>query len=156
MIIVDTREPTDKIKSILSEMDYKYEWPEIRFEKLDHGDYLIDAKNNNLLISRKEIHDFCGNYTLLKPQLEQMRMQYDKTALLVEGEYDVIDGYIYLWRGNQKCRSCSYLTYSSFVTSQQLRGTYYYYTLNLKETILRLLYIHKYLPNDIKKAKKKS
>lgn len=145
MIIVDTREPTKKIGEILSTINFPYEFPEIRFEKLDHGDYYITGKKMNLLISRKTISDFCQSYILLHKQLKSMRELGEQTALMIEGTYIIRNGKIYLFRGNMLCPACSYLTYSSFLLSQQKYGTFILNTFNLEETILRILMIHKKL-----------
>jgi len=125
---------------------------------LEHGDYEINVHDYRLLISRKTISDFCGSYWILRRQLQEMRDQNVMTALLIEGDYYIRDGDIYLWRGNNLCRGCSYLTYSSFILSQQLNGTYYFHTMNLNETILRILYLHKKMDEKYrpKKRKKKS
>jgi len=158
MIIIDTREPTAEIRNIIAELPYKYDFPDIFFHKLDHGDYQITVHDRTMLISRKTMSDFCGSHWILRRQLEEMRSLNDEmmTALLIEGDYYIRDGDIYLWRGQNLCRGCSYLTYSSFILSQQLNGTMFFHTLNLSETILRVLYLHKKLEEKFRPKKKKS
>lgn len=155
MIVIDTREPTTEIRNIIAEMNYKYDFPDIIFHKLDHGDYKIEVHDRSMLISRKTVSDFCGSYWTLKRQLDVMRTLDTNTltALLIEGDYYIRDGDIYMWRGQQLCRGCSYLTYSSFILSQQMSGTYFFHTLSLKETILRILYLHKKLEEKFRPKK---
>ena len=143
-LIIDSREKKIKeIKDIVAKLDVAV--PEIEFKGLPLGDYLIQKGDECMLIERKSMADICGNYVELAPRMDKMRLAYENTALLTEGSYIVSEGYIMLWRGNRLTPSMNYRTYSSFIAGQQKRGSYYYHTMNLEESILRIIYIHDHL-----------
>lgn len=141
MITVDTREPTKALKKLFVRYKVPYE-----IRKLDYGDYLVENADRSLLIQRKTIGDFVGSYTGLKKQFAGMKTQCESTALLTEGNYVVKGGRICLWRGNVLAPTISYQTFSSTIASMQARGSYYYHTMSLAETVLRLASLESYLP----------
>lgn len=146
VLTCDTREGViPQIKNILAESNY--DLPEIQFKKLDVADYLLENDGITMLVERKNISDFAANYIELKPRMDRMRrLDYDYTALLIEGHYNIIDGYIYLWRGNQLTRSIPHKTLTNFIWSQQARGSYIIYTQDLKDTVNTLIETYWYLP----------
>lgn len=145
IIVMDTREPQDKIWEVIAGLDIVM--PEFKFEKLDYGDYLINNKNNQILIERKEIHDFCSTFGELKERFEHMRERCERTALIIEGNYRIHHGRLYLSRGRRgEEGSISAKTFFDFKLSLQERGSYFDFTNNLSETIRLLCYWHDYLP----------
>ena len=149
-IIVDTREHfIPQIKDLLVTSILGENIPEFRFACLgkDGGDYLLENEGHTALIERKSISDFVGSYRDLKPRLAFMRlMGYERTGLLLEGTYTVAQGMVWLYESNELKARMSYKTMSNFLTHQQELGTKLYHTMNLEETIWRLIYIHNYLP----------
>lgn len=141
MITIDTREPTKALIKLFVRYKIPYE-----LQKLDYGDYLLENGSRSLLIQRKTIGDFVGSYQGLKNQFAGMRVACDATALLTEGNYIVKGGRICIWRGNVLTPTISYKTFSSTIASMQARGAYYYHTMSLPETVLRLASLESYLP----------
>jgi ERCC4-type nuclease len=154
-LVIDNREPTKKIQTILDTWTGP-ELPDIKFKKLDLADYLIDSGSTQMLIERKQMNDFCANHVVLRKRMEKMREQFEHTALLTEGDYRVQGNDIFLWRGRQLAWSLSYDTFSSYIASQQARGSMYFHTQNLRESILRIVNLHNYLPRMGKSAIKKT
>lgn len=155
-IIIDSREKKiPEIKNILAEMDRIL--PDIQFKGLPLADYLLENSGNSILIERKAIGDFCANYVVLKDRMDKMRKtEYNYTALLIEGNYQVINGQICLWRGNRLTPSIPEKTFHKFVASQQARNSLYFHTQDLEETIDLMLNLHDYLPtmgiNPVRKS----
>ncbi len=147
MITIDTREHfIPQIKDLLATSIIGEGVPSFRFHCLPLADYLIENGNHTFLIERKSIADFAGSYRELKSRLAKMRkLDYERTGLLLEGTYTVANGSIWLYEGGQLHPRMSYRTMSNFLTHQQELGTRLYYTINLEETIWRLIHIHNYL-----------
>lgn len=144
-IIIDTREDQAAIWEELALLDVSF--PDFKFEKLDVGDFLIENGPEKLLIERKEIHDFCSTYGDLKDRMDRMRAQYDRTALLIEGYYTVQETTVMLWHGNHRLvPSIPHRTLTNFIASQQARGSYLFWTNDLKETLTQISHLHDYLP----------
>jgi ERCC4-type nuclease len=143
IITIDSREPQSEIWEIISDLDI--EIPEFKFACIPKGDYLLEAGYSSLLIERKEIHDFTGSFVDLKERMDEMRSKYERTALLLEGSYTVQDGMIMLWLGNVLVPSMNHKSFTNFIASQQARGSYFYRTNNLEETIRQLIFLHEYL-----------
>lgn len=146
-IIVDSREKfIPIIKDLLASTILGSDVPEFIFKGLSIGDYLLENDGHNMILERKSIQDFVGSYRELKSRLARMRkLDYERTALLLEGTYSVRDGMIWLREGNELKARMSYKTMSNFLTHQQELGTRLYHTMNLEETVWRLIYIHNYL-----------
>ncbi len=146
-ITVDTREKfTSAIKDLLSSSIIGSDVPEFIFKCLPIGDYLLENEGHTYLIERKNISDFVGSYRELKSRLARMRkLDYERTGLLLEGTYTVSQGMIWLREGSELRARMSYKTMSNFLTHQQELGTRLYHTMNLEETVWRLIYIHNYL-----------
>lgn len=147
-ITVDTREHfIPQIKDLLATSIIGEDIPEFEFKCLNLADYLILNGTHSALIERKSINDFVGSYRELKPRLAKMRkLDYERTGLLLEGTYIVNQGMVWLREGRELKARMSYKTMSNFLTHQQELGTKLYHTMNLEESIWRLIYIHNYLP----------
>ncbi len=149
MITVDTREKhISQIKSIIANMDptdIKL-CPEIKFQCLDLGDYHLENGDISLRVERKNISDFMGTYPKLKERLHDMRLRYDRTALLLEGVYSVRAGRVHVMEGNQLQGRMDYSTFSNFLAHQAEAHTWLIHTMTLEESIYRLIHIHNYLP----------
>lgn len=148
MITIDTREHlAPQIKDLLVTSIIGPEIPEVRFHCLSLGDYLLENGGHNILLERKSISDFCGSYKTLKERLANMRRtDYERIGLLLEGTYIINDGQIWLYEGSQLKPRMSYRAFSNFITHQEELGVRLYHTMNLEETIWRLIHIHNYLP----------
>lgn len=148
MITIDTREHlAPQIKDLLVTSIIGPEIPEVRFHCLSLGDYLLENGGHNILLERKSISDFCGSYRNLKERLAKMRRtDYERIGLLLEGTYIINDGQIWLYEGCQLKPRMSYRAFSNFITHQEELGVRLYHTMNLEETIWRLIHIHNYLP----------
>ncbi len=148
MITIDTREHLiPKIKDMLATSIIGPDVPEFIFHCLPLADYLIENNGHTFLIERKSISDFVGSYRELKSRLAKMRkLEYERTGLLLEGTYTVSNGMIWLYEGRNLVPRMSYKTMSNFLTHQQELGTRLYHTMNLEETVWRLIYINNYLP----------
>lgn len=148
VITVDTREKfSNRIKDLLATSIIGPDVPEFVFKCLPLADYLIENNGHTFLIERKSISDFVGSYRELKSRLARMRkLDYERTGLLLEGNYIVSNGMIWLYEGRNLVPRMSYKTMSNFLTHQQELGTRLYHTMGLEETIWRLIYIHNYLP----------
>jgi hypothetical protein len=145
MIVVDSREQhTGDIKDLLATeilTDIEFQ-----FRCLPKGDYAI-TNELSMILERKAWGDFMGSYATLKSRLAAMRfMDYDYTALLLEGPYVVCDGRIGTWEGSNLQFRMQHSTAINFLTHQAAQGTILYYTNSLKETILTLINVHSYLP----------
>jgi len=147
-IQVDTREHLiPQIKDHLVTSIIGPEVPEFIFKCLPLADYLLDNDGHTILIERKSVSDFSSSFRELKGRLAKMRLlDYDRTGLLLEGTYSVAQGYIWFYRSGELVPGIKYSTMCNFLTHQQELGTRMYYTLNLEETIWKLIYIHNYLP----------
>ena len=148
MITIDTREHiAPQIKDLLVTSIVGPEIPEVRFHCLPLGDYLLENCGHNILLERKSISDFCGSYRNLKERLAKMRRtDYERIGLLLEGTYTINDGQIWLYEGCQLKPRMSYRAFSNFITHQEELGVRLYHTMNLEETMWRLIHIHNYLP----------
>jgi hypothetical protein len=145
IITIDTREPRDKIWEVIADIDIVM--PGFEFKKLDYGDYFINNKNSQILIERKEIHDFCSTFGELKERFEHMRERCERTALIIEGNYKIHHGQLFMSRGHKGDEgSISAKTFFDFKLSLQERGSYFDFTNNLSETIRLLCYWHDYIP----------
>lgn len=145
MIICDTREKhINDIKELLVGPLSEIKLPEFQFRCLPIGDYLI-INNNNILIERKNINDFCNSFMGLKNRLAYMRLKNERTALLLEGPYHVVGGQVYVQEGNSFVPRMNYKTMCNFIMHQQELGTHFYFSMNLQESILKMVNIHDYL-----------
>ena len=147
-IQIDTREHfIPQIKDFLATTIIGPEVPEFSFKCLPLADYLLENAGHTILIERKSISDLMGSYIELKPRLAEMRLlDYERTGLLLEGTYTVANDYVWYYRKNELCQGMKYSGMCGFLMHQQELGTRMYYTLNLEETIWKLIYIHNYLP----------
>jgi len=152
MIYVDSREPMKEFKeAFLYYVDHSKEgdkFPEIEFKALKYGDYLIKGKYHECIIERKEYHDYInsiGDY--LKERLEHMRLEYENTMLLIEGNYVYYDQHnIYLDKGREGVqKGMKYQTARNFEFSQSLNGTMITRTKDYRETVLALICYWRYL-----------
>ena len=148
MITVDTREHfIPQIQDLLVSKIVGPDIPQFEFHCLPLADYLIENNSHNILIERKSIADFCSSYKELKPRLAKMRkLDYERIGLLLEGTYHVANGQIWLREGTDLKPRLSYRVFSNFITHQEELGVRLYHTMNLEETIWRLIHIHNYLP----------
>jgi len=159
MITVDTREHLiPQIKDLLATSILGEDVPPFEFKCLPLADYLLENGSHTFLIERKSIADFCGSYRELKSRLARMRkLDYERTGLLLEGTYVVSQGMVWLREGTQLKARMPYRTMSNFLTHQQDMGTKLFHTMNLEESIWRLIHIYNYLlkldePNPAIKA----
>jgi len=148
MITVDTREHLiPQIKDLLVTKIIGEDVPQFQFHCLPLADYLIENSSHNILIERKSIADFCGSYRELKSRLSKMRKcDFERIGLLLEGTYVVANGQVFLNESGQLKPRMSYKAMSNFLTHQEELGVRLYHTMNLEETIWRLIHIHNYLP----------
>jgi len=147
MITVDTREHLiPQIKDLLATSILGEDVPPFEFKCLPLADYLLENGSHTFLIERKSIADFCGSYRELKSRLARMRkLDYERTGLLLEGTYVVSQGMVWLREGTQLKARMPYRTMSNFLTHQQDMGTKLFHTMNLEESIWRLIHIYNYL-----------
>jgi ERCC4-type nuclease len=146
-ITVDTREKhINTIKDLLATSIIGPDIPIFEFNCLPLADYLLQNNDKSLLVERKNLSDFCGSYRELKPRLARMRKASERTALLLEGPYHVSQGSVWLQEGSCLKPRMRYQTMSNFLQHQQELGTRLYHTMNLEETIWRLIFLHNYLP----------
>ncbi len=135
-IDIDTREPVDKISDILAGWNHG-KIPDVKFLKLDLGDYLI-CNGDDIIVERKEMADLVSSHQVLRKRMDKMRKEFNSTVLLVEGTYQVKNNRIYLWRGNTLTDVWGYQTYAKLIARQQSLGTMYVHTMNLEESLLWL------------------
>lgn len=147
VIIVDTREHLiPQIQDLLVTKIVGPDVPQFQFKCLPLADYLLENNGHNILIERKSITDFCGSYRELKPRLAKMRKcEFERIGLLIEGTYTVANGRVFVREGSELVDRMSYKTMSNFLTHQEELGTRLYHTMNLEETIWRIIHIHNYL-----------
>jgi len=147
MITVDTREHLiPQIKDLLATSILGEDVPPFEFKCLPLADYLLENGSHTFLIERKSIADFCGSYRELKSRLARMRkLDYERTGLLLEGTYVVSQGMVWLREGTQLKARMPYRTMSNFLTHQQDMGTKLFHTMNLEESIWRMIHIYNYL-----------
>jgi hypothetical protein len=175
-IIVDTREPGDKVKLLLDRImsGDRFKNIEIEYKVLKYGDYFIMNGNSTLLIERKEVHDFVNSYGKgkLREKLFMMKTKLNyagdphflddfteesphihkpihRAMLLIEGHYitKIGDPDIYLPREGGIRSVLKLQTYVNFLSSQCEKGTWIYFTNNLWETLLTVLYLAENLEN---------
>ena len=159
-IQIDKREPLNEIRPMMTKiLTAKKSNIVVKYESLiynptkketDGGDYYIKNGRLDMRIERKEIHDFVGSYGPgdLKEKLWYMRQKADRTALIIEGHYvtKTGNGQMFLDRGNGLEPVMPLQTYVRYLTSQQEKQTWIYYTNNLFETLLSIVYLAEYLP----------
>jgi ERCC4-type nuclease len=144
VVICDTREKfIDRIKEIIIDIP---DAPQFSFKALDFGDYHLKNGSQELRIERKSVNDFCGSYGVLKPRLHKMRLNYQHTALLIEGVYSVNGGMVCVLEGRRMQPRMNYKTMSNFLTHQAAAGTWMFHTMNFEESVNRIIAIHDYLP----------
>lgn len=146
---IDKREPIEKIKLTINKLIVKNkDWQDIEiiYKSLPHGDYLLTNNDSTFLIERKTYHDFAGSYPLLKERLMKMRMEYNRIGLLLEGEYIVKNGKMWLWEGRKAVPRLDYILFNNYLISQQEKGLHLFYTKRLSDTLARLLITINYLP----------
>jgi len=119
---------------------------EIVWKALDVGDYLLVNGGERMLVERKNIHDFCSTYMELPDRMDRMRSLYERTALIIEGNYKVMDGSLYLWQGNRLVETIPERTFYNFKLSIQERGSYFDVTKDLHETMRMICHWYEYLP----------
>lgn len=154
MIIIDTREDQPLIRKTIASLDCGF--PDHKIEKLDLADFLLQNEGESMLIERKNIADFANSYVELKSRMDKMRERFDRTALIIEGNWINKGGYIHLWRGNQLCKAMLESTFYNYKLSQQERGSYFDVTRDLSETLRLVRYWHDYLPRAGKSPVRKS
>lgn len=150
-IIIDTREQTDKFVDIFQKWAAELpsdKIPEIEIAKLEYGDYQLITKNYNMIIERKEYHDYLssiGEY--LKQRLEHMRQENQLTGFLLEGyplKYDA--NVVYRNSSMGLVPSIRYSAYKNFTLSQQLNSdTIILHTKDFDESVLCLISTWNYL-----------
>lgn len=144
-IIIDSREPWEGVFNHMAELDA----PEYRLEALDHkADYII-RNEAELAIQRKTISDFASSLDTLKEDLFKLRTHYEYSALLLEGDWKVVNGAVALRRGSNYHQTIPVTTLHNFVLSQQIRGTMLLQTMNLEETCRLMVDYYDYLDGDI-------
>lgn len=146
-IIIDTREQKRaKLMEYLADYSDVGFWP----EKLDHGaDYLIENESQ-LAIQRKSVNDFCNSIgDGLKDTLYELRSNHELSALLLEGSYRVVGNRIGTRRGGKVVQTIRLSSAHNFILSQQLRGTMFFWTADLKDTAYLLADAHSYLDGSV-------
>lgn len=152
-IIVDSREPlvkfTDIYMKFVEAVKSEKEIPEIKFCALQYGDYLICTQNNQLLIERKEFHDYCKSLgDNLEERFNHMRIENDLTMFLLEGSPVCTDrNAVYRWGNNGRYvqRAASFSEYKNFPLVQQLKGSFFVETSDYKDTIHTIISYYHYL-----------
>lgn len=151
LIQIDKREPLDQIRPIMDKILRSGRFDiEVKYESMIYGDYYIKNGKLDMLIERKEISDFVGSHGKgdLKEKLFSMRQRAARTALLIEGHYATRTGCgdILLDRGKGLQPVMRLQTYVRFMTSQLEKQTWLYYTNNLFETLITVVYLAEYMP----------
>jgi len=152
-IIIDTREPMDKIKPIVIKLlaGARFKNIEVEYKKLDYGDYYLENGNHNLVIQRKEISDYVGSYGGLPEQFLNLRISSQRQALLIEGSYATKIGNGSMWLVRHRDQGLEEVmniqTHLRMITRLQDNGIWMYHTNNLFETILTIFYLVEYLPD---------
>jgi len=87
-IIVDHRESKCSVPFLLKEMGFKVE-----FKFLEIGDYIISPE---IAVERKTLHDFVSSLFdgRLFQQVDCLSSNYSSSFLIVEGNYNEIEGYV--------------------------------------------------------------
>ena len=161
-IIVDTREPMEKFESnwvffYKNAKDNK-NLPVFKYQALPYGDYLICTKNHRLLIERKEVHDYCRSLgERLDDRFNHMRIENERTMLLIEGDPDWTDqDFVYRWNYQRQVyiRAIDVKTFKNFPLSQQLNGSMFVQTRDYKDTVLTIINYYYYL-NELLASEKK-
>jgi ERCC4-type nuclease len=151
-IVLDSREPTAKIRPIMSKLlsGSRFKGIEVEYKKLEYGDYYIENGDYNLVIQRKAIADYVGSYGGLPDQFLNLRISSQRQALLIEGAYTtkIGNGNMFLTRHQEAGLEevMAIQTHVRMITRLQDDGVWVYHTNNLYETILTILYIAEYLP----------
>ena len=150
-IQIDKREPLEEIEPMMKKILAATGFPiTVTYKSMKYGDYFIKNGKLTLKIERKEIGDYVDSYGKgeLKEKLWHMRQEADRTALLIEGHYisKKGNGQMFLDRGGGIEPVMLLKTYVRYLTSQQEKKTWMYYTNNLFETLLTVVYLADYLP----------
>ena len=149
-IIVDTREPTRNIKAIMDKLllGDRFKDFTVIYKKLDYGDFYIENGDQNINIQRKAINDYTTSYGGLPDQFLHLRMGAQRQALLIEGKYTTKYGKSQMWvdRGSGPVEAMRIQTSVRMLSRLQDDGAWIFYTNNLFETLVTILYIGEYLP----------
>ena len=146
MITIDTREPTDDIKSMLV-MDFFFADHDIEFKALPfgQGDYRLEKKNGEvILIERKTIADFCSSIFNKKSKLKQklflMRGNSSRSFLLLEGNYYIDPDNMLIY--SDYAPGIKYSTFANYIDHRSDEGTGIIHTQSLAETMKRIVIMH--------------
>lgn len=145
-IVVDSREPWERVFDYLEE----YNAPQHRLEALENkADFVVDNAEE-VAIQRKEVNDFVGSLDTLKDDLFELRTHHDNSALLIEGRWRVSSGGVVLIRrGSSWSQTIPVEHLHKFVLSQQLRGTLFIRTTDLRETCQWLVNAFEYMDGSV-------
>lgn len=153
IIIIDTREPTDKISKILMEDIISYKiFPNFRYEALEYGDYLIRNNNITVLIERKAYNDYITSIgDSLKKRFFKMRQEADYAILILEGQPPQVDHHVYYINGRSLMQGIQFNAYNNFMFSAGMDGIIIIPTKDLNHTMLAISSIYDYIGKlDIK------
>lgn len=146
-VFIDTRE---QVVSKLIDAWNDYKFYDYRLEKQDHkADYVIDSGDFDFAIQRKSVNDFVGSLSTLKDDMAELRNHWGLSALLLEGNWRVAGQSVALRRGRTVQQSVGLKDWHNFIISQQLRGSLYIRTNNVRETALVLWYYHEYMKGQM-------
>lgn len=142
MIIVDTREPWERIIDHLGEIGAE---PEYRVDTLHHKiDFEITPEEDVIGVQRKTCNDFVSSIDTLKDDLYELRQHCDIPVFLLEGDWRLAGSTIGLRRGSSIVQTVPTQAWHNFIISQQLREMVYVRTSSLKDTCRVLVHLHDY------------
>ena len=123
---------------ILDELMMETRFKDIVVERraLKYGDYLIQNGDFKLLIERKSIADFVSSYAKghLQDKLFHMRLENDRTMLLLEGATKIKGDMILTYRDHGISRK----TFLRFLIDQQEKGCWIWRTVDLEDTLYQV------------------
>lgn len=140
-IVVDSREQSRLVQPILDELMMEDRFKDVVVDRraMKYGDYLIENGDFKLLIERKSIADFVSSYVKghLQDKLFQMRLENDRTMLLIEGTPKIKGNDIITYRDHGISRR----TFLRFLIDQQEKGTWIWRTNDLDDTLYQVFLI---------------
>ena len=137
-LTIDSREQARLVQPIVDELMMENRFKDIVVERraLKYGDYLIENDGFKLLIERKSIADFVSSYAKghLQDKLFQMRLENDRTMLLIEGTPKIKGDEILTYRDHGISRK----TFLRFLIDQQEKSTWIWRTNDLEDTLYQV------------------
>jgi len=157
LLTIDSREPINKIKDAMLEMASYAHFPNFTIEALEYGDYLIDNNDIRILVERKEYKDYMNSIgNDLSKRFLKMKQESDYQVLILEGQPPKIEEYVYYKCGINNNQGTRTIIYNNYMFSRALDGIIIMPTIDIKHTMLAILYIHDYTSKIDKKSMPKA